>query len=99
MMASELGTSSAPPTPCTARAANSCPGSGARAQGASALVDLMNSSSQGCFSALLMGVFSTRKEEPALATSHLPALRKKTGEEPAQRVPDLGSILAGARRA
>jgi hypothetical protein len=69
-----------------------------RAQGASALVDLMNSSTQGCFSALLMGVSSARKEEPTLATSHLPALWKKTGDEPGQQVSDLGSILAGARR-
>jgi len=70
-----------------------------RAQGASARVDLINSSSQGCFSALLMSISSTRNEEPELATSHLPVLWKETGDEPGQGVPDQGSILVGARRA
>ncbi len=68
-------------------------------QGVSVLMDLMNPSSQGCFSGMLVGASSTRKEVPVLATGHLPALRKKTGGEPGQRVPKPESILAGARRA
>jgi hypothetical protein len=67
-------------------------------QGVSVLVDLMNPSSQGCFSGMLVGASSTRNEVPVSAIGRLPALRK-TGGEPGQRVPKLESIPAGARRA
>src|SRR5215213_4057250 len=52
-----------------------------RTQGASAFVDLMNSSSQGCLIALLIGPSTVPTEEPALATRHLPALWKQPGYE------------------